>query len=51
MGLARWTRDSIRNWRLYEGSSAIRLKLFARNRFRAIVLLKGCCGHPGEPGC
>lgn len=24
---------------------------FVRNRFRAMVLLKGCCGHPGEPGC
>jgi hypothetical protein len=22
-----------------------------RNRTRAIVTLKGCCGHPGEPGC
>lgn len=25
-------------------------KLF-RNRFQATVLMKGCCGHPGEPGC
>ena len=24
---------------------------FIKNRFRAFVLLKGCCGHPGEPGC
>jgi hypothetical protein len=24
---------------------------FVRNRFRAMVLLKGCCGRPGEPGC
>jgi hypothetical protein len=24
---------------------------FARNRFKATVLLRGCCGHPGEPGC
>jgi hypothetical protein len=27
------------------------LAKFLRNRFRATVLLKGCCGHPGEPGC
>lgn len=24
---------------------------FARNRFQATVLMKGCCGHPGDPGC
>jgi hypothetical protein len=22
-----------------------------RNRFKAFVTLKGCCGHPGQPGC
>lgn len=22
-----------------------------KNRFKANVLMKGCCGHPGEPGC
>lgn len=22
-----------------------------RNRFRATVLRKGCCGNHGEPGC
>jgi hypothetical protein len=24
---------------------------FVRNRIRSVVTLKGCCGHPGEPGC
>jgi hypothetical protein len=24
---------------------------FVRNRWRAMVMLQGCCGHPGEPGC
>jgi hypothetical protein len=24
---------------------------FVRNRFRAMVLMKGCCGNHGEPGC
>ena len=27
------------------------LARFTRNRFRAVVLLKGCCGNDGEPGC
>lgn len=39
------------NWRTHEGPLLTKLRLFSRNRFRAIVLLKGCCGHPGEPGC
>lgn len=24
---------------------------FAKNRYRATVLAKGCCGNHGEPGC
>ena len=24
---------------------------FVRNRWHAMVLMKGCCGHPGDPGC
>jgi hypothetical protein len=24
---------------------------FVRNRVRSVVTMKGCCGHPGEPGC
>jgi hypothetical protein len=23
----------------------------ARNRFKATVLMQGCCGNHGEPGC
>ncbi|HZD80429.1 MAG TPA: hypothetical protein VE646_10385 [Actinomycetota bacterium] len=39
------------NWRSYQGPLGTKLWLTARNRFRAVVLLKGCCGHDGEPGC
>jgi hypothetical protein len=45
------TRSFFTNWSTYEGPFATKLRLTARNRFRAVVLLKGCCGHPGEPGC
>jgi hypothetical protein len=27
------------------------VRLTLRNRWRAIVMLKGCCGNPGQPGC
>ncbi|HEX9122914.1 MAG TPA: hypothetical protein VF984_06080 [Actinomycetota bacterium] len=39
------------NWRTYDGPFATKVRLTIRNRFRAVVLLKGCCGHHGEPGC
>ena len=39
------------NWSSYEGPLGKKLRLTVRNRFRAVVLLKGCCGHDGEPGC
>ncbi|HEX5950310.1 MAG TPA: hypothetical protein VFZ96_04865 [Actinomycetota bacterium] len=39
------------NWREYDGPFGRKLGLTLRNRTRAILLLKGCCGHPGEPGC
>lgn len=32
-------------------SSKEKWSKFVRNRFRASVQMKGCCGHPGEPGC
>ena len=39
------------NWREYDGPFGRKVRLTLRNRTRAILLLKGCCGHPGEPGC
>lgn len=39
------------NWREFEGPLATKLALTFRNRFIAMGLMRGCCGHPGEPGC
>ncbi len=50
-GLGERARWFFTNWRTYEGSLATKIRLTLRNRWRAFVLLKGCCGHAGEPGC
>ena len=42
--------ELISNWREYEGSSATKFALAARNILLR-VKMQGCCGHPGEPGC
>jgi hypothetical protein len=48
----RWSvRGFFTNWREYDGSFGRKVRLTLRNRTRAVLLLKGCCGHPGEPGC
>jgi hypothetical protein len=39
----------ITNWREYDAPLLEKLRLLARNR--TIATAKGCCGHPGEPGC
>ncbi len=39
------------NWSRSDAPFATKLGLTIRNRFRAVALLKGCCGHQGEPGC
>ena len=44
-------RSFFTNWREYEGPFGTKVRLTLRNRWRSIVLLKGCCSHPGEPGC
>ena len=51
--LADYTRDFLRNWDDYEGSLAEKVRLTVRNRAKAYLVppIKGCCGHPGEPGC
>jgi hypothetical protein len=50
------TRDYVRgffsNWSESQGSFASKLSLTLKNRFRAYAPpFRGCCGHPGEPGC
>ena len=49
------SRPSVRvfftNWNEYEGPFLTKIRLTLRNRYRAMILLKGCCGHDGEPGC
>ena len=44
-------REFFTNWNTYEGPFFTKMKLFTRNRIRTVVMFKGCCGHPGEPGC
>ncbi|HET9723423.1 MAG TPA: hypothetical protein VFR44_06225 [Actinomycetota bacterium] len=44
-------RSFFTNWREYQGPFGRKVRLTLRNRTRAVLLLKGCCGHPGEPGC
>lgn len=39
------------NWNEFEGSTARKLALTAKNRTKAFVTLKGCCGNHGQPGC
>jgi len=39
------------NWSTYEAPFWTKAGMLARNRFRALVLLKGCCGNDGQPGC
>jgi hypothetical protein len=41
----------ITNWREYDAPATKKLALAFRNRLRMTTHLKGCCGHPGEPGC
>ena len=51
--LADYTRDFFANWEGYDGPLAEKIRLAIRNRTRAYFIppIKGCCGHPGEPGC
>ena len=50
---ADYARDFVKNWNEYEGSLDEKLRLTIRNRTKAYLVppIKGCCGHPGEPGC
>ncbi len=42
-------RDFFTNWRSSDAPLPTKLALTLRNRARAA--LRGCCGHPGQPGC
>ena len=39
------------NWDTNDAPVLEKLTLTAKNRARAFTVGKGCCGHPGEPGC
>jgi hypothetical protein len=43
-------RDYVGNWRTSDASLARKTGVAALNTLRRLRL-KGCCGHPGEPGC
>ena len=44
-------RGLITNWREYDGSTLVKLRLYARNNWIKIRTRSGCCGNHGEPGC
>jgi hypothetical protein len=39
------------NWTSYDAGFLTKVGLTLRNRTRAVVTLKGCCGNHGQPGC
>ncbi len=41
----------VANWSGFRGSLWEKLTLTAKNRAKAYTVGRGCCGHPGEPGC
>lgn len=49
--LGEYARQFFTNWEESEEPLGKKLRLTARNRFIATGLLRGCCGHHGEPGC
>ena len=51
-GVGDYVRDFFSNWGAYHGPFATKVALTLRNRARAYTPpFRGCCGHPGEPGC
>jgi hypothetical protein len=49
--LSRYAGWFFTNWRSSDATLATKMWLTVRNRTKALVTLKGCCGHLGEPGC
>jgi hypothetical protein len=50
-GVRSYARQFFTNWGDSKDPLAKKLALTFRNRAIAFGSLKGCCGHPGEPGC
>ena len=44
-------RDFFANWRAYDGSLAVKLRLALRNNWTKLRRHSSCCGNAGEPGC
>jgi len=45
-------RDFLANLRQPGMPPRVWVSEFLRNRYRAVAVTpRGCCGHPGEPGC
>ena len=45
-------RDFLANLRQPGMPVRVWVSKFLRNRYRAVAVKpRGCCGHPGEPGC
>ncbi len=51
--IADYVQDFFRNWNDFDGPLTEKVRLTVRNRAKAYLVppIKGCCGHPGEPGC
>ena len=48
--IKRYIDDFFTNWD-QDMPLAEKIGKTLRNRYRATVLMKGCCGNHGEPGC
>jgi hypothetical protein len=44
-------RTFFTNWSTYDAPFFTKVGLTLRNRTKAIVMLQGCCGNHGQPGC
>ena len=44
-------RSFFTNWTTYEASFWTKVGLTFKNRTKAVVSLRGCCGNHGQPGC
>lgn len=49
--LGDYARDFFTNLDQPDMSFGDKWSKFVRNRFKATVLMEGCCGNHGEPGC
>ena len=44
-------RESLRNWREWDGPITEKLRLALRNNLKKARTRQNCCGNFGEPGC